>query len=91
MNRRPNCLVFDQAAVSPGDEELLQAGHGFTAALIQRLLELKKTGETLPVEINPFAPVTRENVHQQAETISSREIIDRALLKIYSYLNYEKK
>jgi len=91
MNRRPNCPVFDQAAISPTDEELLQSGDGFMAAVMQRLLELKKTGETLPMEVNPFAPITREKVHDQTEAISSREIIDRALLKIYTYLNYEKK
>jgi DNA repair exonuclease SbcCD nuclease subunit len=91
MNRRPNCPVFDQAAISPTDEELLESGDGFMAAVMQRLLELKKTGETLPTEVNPFAPITREKVHEQAEAINSREIIDRALLKIYTYINYEKK
>ncbi len=91
MNRQPNCLVFDQATISPGDEELLETGDGFMAAVMQRLLELKKTGETLPIEVNPFAPINREKVHDQAEAINSREIIDRALLKIYTYINYEKK
>ena len=91
MNRRDNCLIFDQAAISPTDQELLDTGDGFMAAVVQRLLELKKTGDPLPLEIHPFAPITHAKVHEQAEAISSREIIDRALLKIYTYLNYENK
>lgn len=91
MNRRPNCPVFDQAAISPTDEELLETGDGFMAAVIQWLLELKKTGESLPMEVNPFAPITRERVHDQAEAINSREIIDKALLKLYSYIKEKER
>jgi len=91
MNRRPNCPVFDQAAISPTDQELLEIGDGFTAAVVQRLLELKKTGDSLPIEVNPFAPITREKVHEQAEAISSGEIIDMALLKIYSYIKEKER
>jgi len=91
MNRRPNCLVHDKTAISPTDEELTQMGDGFLSAVIQRLLEMKKAGDELPVDTNPFAPITREKVHEEAEVIGSREIIDKALLKIYSYINNEKK
>lgn len=91
MNRRANCLVFDQAGISPGDQELLDTGDSFTAAVVQRLLDIKKTTGTLPMDINPFAPITREKVHEQAESVTGREIIDRALLEIYTYVKEKKK
>jgi DNA repair exonuclease SbcCD nuclease subunit len=91
MNRRDNCPVNDQVSISPADEELLDTGDGFMAAVVRRLLELKKEGKSLPLDVHPFAPVTQTNVHEQADAIDSRQIIDRALLKIYTYLNYEKK
>jgi DNA repair exonuclease SbcCD nuclease subunit len=85
INRRTNCEILDNVTIHPGDQDLPEAASGFMAAIVQRLLELKKTGEPLPIDINPYAPITRTNVHHQAETLSSEEIIDRALLKIYSY------
>lgn len=93
INRRsnPNCLVFDQATISPTDQELMDTGDSFTAAVVQRLLDIKKTTGTLPIEINPFAPITRDKVHEQAEAVTGHEIIDRALLEIYTYVKEKKK
>ncbi len=91
IHRRPNCQVEDRVAISPTDRELQETGEGFMAAVVQRLLEMKKSGEVLPVEVNPYAPITRERVYEQAEAIGSQEIIDKALLKIYTYINNEKR
>lgn len=86
INRRSNCEILDNVSIHPEDQELLDTADGFMAAIVQRLLELKKSGESLPIDINPYVPITRANIHNQADTLNNREIIDKALLKIYSYL-----
>jgi DNA repair exonuclease SbcCD nuclease subunit len=94
MNRKRYFDIRDNVVVQPGDRVLLESVDGYMADVVRRLLELKKLGEPLPEEIlNPYAPIDRTEVHRLADELSENreEIIDKALLKIYSYFKEKEQ
>ena len=66
--------------MQPGEQELEENISGLGAAVVQRLLELKKSGEPLPESddlLNPYASIARTMVHQQADELkNNREKIE---------------
>lgn len=86
LNRHRYFDIRDNVVVQPDDRELIQAADGFMAEVVRRLLQLKQSGGPLPEDIlNPYATAHQSEVYKQAETISREEIIDNALLTIYTY------
>jgi hypothetical protein len=78
--------IDDRVALRPDDPDLLDHADGFTGNVIKRLLELKKAGIELPEGlINPYVKISRQRVHDQADTLTKEEIIDRALMWAYGY------
>ncbi len=89
MNKHRYVEIKDNVVVQPDDQALLNSADGCLRDVIQRLLELKKSGEPLAKEIlNPYVSIARTQVFQQVEELAKNrhEIIDQALLKIYTYL-----
>lgn len=89
MNRHRYFDIRDHVVIQPGDLALIESIDSYMAEVVRRLMELKKPGEPLPQEIlNPYVSIERTEVHQLVDKLKTnrQEIIDKALLKIYTYL-----
>jgi DNA repair exonuclease SbcCD nuclease subunit len=86
--------IRDNVVIEPADRTLQGLAEGFIAEVVNHLLELKKTGEPLPEDIlNPYVSVERTEVHKQADRLKTNrhEVIDNALLKIYTYVKEKRQ
>ncbi|MCP5049868.1 MAG: DNA repair exonuclease [bacterium] len=89
MNRHRYFDIRDHVVIQPGDQTLPELVDGYMAEVVNRLLDLKKSGKPLPEEfLNPYVSIERTEVHKQADRLKStpQQIIDKALLKIYTYV-----
>lgn len=89
VNRHRCFEIHDHVTIQPGDPGFIESADNYIAAVVRRLMELKKSGQPLPEELlNPYVSVERTAVHRQANELKSNreKVIDNALLKIYSYL-----
>lgn len=89
INRSRFTSIIDNVAIQPEDSARPTWTEGYMAEVVNRLMELKKTPESLPEEIfNPYVSIEKNRVHQQASGLKDnpQKIIDNALLKIYSYV-----
>lgn len=89
MNRRRYFDIQDHVVIQPGDLAFIESMDSCMAEVVRRLMELKKPGEPLPGEIlNPYVSIERTEVHQLVDELKTNgeKIIDKALLKIYTYL-----
>lgn len=85
MERARYYKIDDQAAIAPQAQDFIDSGDSYLAALAARLLEMKQTPNPIPEEIfdNVLAPGLLSI--EQSLKPQNNEIIDKALLKLYTY------
>lgn len=78
--------IDDRVALRPDDPELIGSADGFMASVVRRLMEIKESPGDFPQDlVDPYVKITRDRIHQEADSITPEEIIDRALMWAYGY------
>ncbi len=84
-------ILNDAVALAPSEAELADIGSGPVRDIISQLLQYKKNEEPLPGDILNNL-LRGDQLHLEDElNIKNEEIIDRALLKLYTYYSTAKQ
>ncbi len=87
MNRSRYLDIVDNVVVQQEEEVFAESPDGFIGEITRRLLELKKTGSSLPEGIpKVYANAQQSEVFKLADSLKDEEIIDNALLMVYQYV-----
>jgi DNA repair exonuclease SbcCD nuclease subunit len=90
LNRNRYMEIKDQVSLVPDEDDLAGINDGYAGDLVRRLMDMKQAGEPLPAGILDGVIPAAHLPIEQSMNITHNEIIDRALLKLFSHFQSEE-